>query len=335
MTVSPPIPDRRELKKAFGNFLTGVTVVTTQDSTGESRGFTANSFTSVSLEPPLLLVCLDHSAACFEAFANAEHFAVNILSDGQRSISGVFASKREDKFSGLRWTNVHGSPVLEGSIAWFACGVHERIAAGDHMILIGRVLDFGHRAATPLGYHNGNYVNFELERHAVEALHSAPVSVGAILEKDGKVLLMKANGRLRLPRGRSLGEKRGEAGSVFAELNKAGVRASVSFVYSLFQDSHDRLHLYYRGTIEDGPDPDNSEALLVSFQDIDWDALSDHAATMLRRYTNERAVNRFGVFIGSATSGFVKDVESEVHEVESDGDLARHLRAEGRGNWMC
>ena len=134
MTVSPPIPDRRELKKAFGNFLTGVTVVTTQDSTGESRGFTANSFTSVSLEPPLLLVCLDHSAACFEAFANAEHFAVNILSDGQRSISGVFASKREDKFSGLRWTNVHGSPVLEGSIAWFACGVHERIEHQRHHV---------------------------------------------------------------------------------------------------------------------------------------------------------------------------------------------------------
>jgi flavin reductase (DIM6/NTAB) family NADH-FMN oxidoreductase RutF len=313
MTASTPSKDSWELKKAFGNFLTGVTVVTTQDANGVCRGFTANSFTSVSLDPPLLLVCLDRSAVCFEAFAGATRFAVNILSDAQRSISNVFASKSEDKFSGLAWQAVHDSPVLNGCMSWFACDVHDRMDAGDHMILIGRVLDFGHRQATPLGYHNGNYVNFELERHAVEALYSAPVSVGAILEKDGKVLLIKGRQRVRLPRGRSLGEKRAEPGSVFAELRRVGVRASVSFVYSLFHDEHDRLHLYYRGTIEDGPDPANPDAMLVAFQDVEWDSLSDHAATLIRRYASERAVNRFGVFVGSAASGMLSDVGSEIH----------------------
>lgn len=155
--------DRSELRRAFGCFVTGVTIVTTV-ADGGPRGFTANSFTSVSLDPPLLLVCVAKSAGSYDIFRRAPSFAVNILHRDQREISATFASPRDDKFAGLRWiTGETGSPLLSECAAWFDCSSYDQIEAGDHTILIGRVLAFSHTPLSPLGYHRGGYLGLDVE----------------------------------------------------------------------------------------------------------------------------------------------------------------------------
>jgi flavin reductase (DIM6/NTAB) family NADH-FMN oxidoreductase RutF len=152
--------DIAELRRTLGSFLTGVAVATTLDEKGNPKGFTANSFTSVSLDPPLVLVCVDKSAGCYPAFAATSHFAINILCDAQQHVSRAFASKSSDKFAGMAWVSgITGSPLFPDSAAWLDCGLHNRVEAGDHLIVIGRVLSFGHSPATrPLGYHRGSYI---------------------------------------------------------------------------------------------------------------------------------------------------------------------------------
>src|ERR1700754_1916090 len=93
-----PLFDARAFRRALGNFVTGVTIVTTIDAVGRPRGLTVNSFTSVSLSPPLVLACIANTAASYEVFRQSKAFAINILSEDQRSISDLFASKAEDKF---------------------------------------------------------------------------------------------------------------------------------------------------------------------------------------------------------------------------------------------
>jgi len=156
--------DIAEFRKALGAFMTGVTVVTTMSSDGTPRGITANSFTSVSLQPPLILVCLAHSAASHHVFTATEAFAVSILNKEQRAISAKFASSRSDKFVGTEWHRaITGSPIIQSSGAWLDCVKHDAIDAGDHTILIGRVVGFGHRPSMPLGYFGGQYVSLDMQ----------------------------------------------------------------------------------------------------------------------------------------------------------------------------
>jgi flavin reductase (DIM6/NTAB) family NADH-FMN oxidoreductase RutF len=154
--------DVSELRRALGSFATGVAVATTLDSKGIPKGFTANSFTSVSLDPPLVLVCVDKAASCYPAFAGTSHFGINILSQGQQHVSRAFASKLADKFEGMPWVSgVTGSPIFPESTAWLDCKLHQRVEAGDHLIVIGEVLSFGHAPVQPaLGYHRGGYIAF-------------------------------------------------------------------------------------------------------------------------------------------------------------------------------
>jgi flavin reductase (DIM6/NTAB) family NADH-FMN oxidoreductase RutF len=154
--------DIAEFRKALGAFVTGVTVVTTLSRDGIPRGLTANSFTSVSLQPPLILVCLARTAASHRVFTEAEAFAVSILSKEQRLISSKFASSRSDKFVDVEWHSaVTGSPIIKFSSAWLDCVRHDTIDAGDHTILVGRVEDFGHGPGMPLGYYRGRYVSVD------------------------------------------------------------------------------------------------------------------------------------------------------------------------------
>jgi flavin reductase (DIM6/NTAB) family NADH-FMN oxidoreductase RutF len=157
--------DIGELRRALGSFATGVAVATTLDSGGKPKGFTANSFTSVSLDPPLVLVCVDKAASCYPAFAGSHHFGINILSHGQQHVSKTFASKLADKFEGMPWmSGVTGSPIFPDATAWLDCKLHQRIEAGDHLIVIGEVLSFGHAPTQPaLGYHRGGYIAFGTE----------------------------------------------------------------------------------------------------------------------------------------------------------------------------
>jgi flavin reductase (DIM6/NTAB) family NADH-FMN oxidoreductase RutF len=166
--------DVAEFRKALGAFVTGVTVVTTKSRSGAPRGVTANSFTSVSLNPPLILVCLARSAKSHPVFTETEEFAVSILSKEQRAISSKFASSNPDKFVDVDWhTSVTGSPIIRHSSAWLDCVKHDMVDAGDHTILIGRVRDFGHRPSMPLGYYRGQYIALDAKPLSPPDCHSS------------------------------------------------------------------------------------------------------------------------------------------------------------------
>ncbi len=133
--------DPRTLRDALGCFATGVTVVTCLDPEGRPIGLTANSFTSVSLDPPLLLVCVAKTAASGAALTAAKHFAVNVLQTGQQPASIRFATRDEDRFGSTPWsTGETGAPVLMDSLGVFECAVHAVHEGGDHHILVGEVV---------------------------------------------------------------------------------------------------------------------------------------------------------------------------------------------------
>ena len=154
-----PELDREALRRALGAFATGVTIVTARArGTGEPVGFTANSFTSVSLDPPLLLVCLAHTALSYRVFREAESFAVNVLAAEQEETARLFATRGADKFGATRWhPGILGAPLIEGCLARFDCAMHERLTAGDHDILMGRVIDFSHKPGRALLFHGGAF----------------------------------------------------------------------------------------------------------------------------------------------------------------------------------
>lgn len=159
--------DARALRDAFGAFLTGVTVVTTVDDAGAPIGFTANSFTSVSLDPPLLLVCLAKTSRNYATLTAAKGFGVNILSEGQKDVSNTFARPVEDRFAAVDWRmGPYGSPVFADVAAWFDCATHDVVDAGDHVILIGRVEGFDNSGKTGLGYARGGYFTPALAERA-------------------------------------------------------------------------------------------------------------------------------------------------------------------------
>ena len=145
------------LRRALGQFATGVTVVTTMTQQGPI-GLTANSFASVSLDPPLVLWSLDRASDRFEPFAQAQHYAINVLSAEQRHLSEAFASFAVEPFEDLGCTPGLGdAPLVPGSVATFECesaGAHD---GGDHVVLIGKVGRFDATGAAPLVFHQGRY----------------------------------------------------------------------------------------------------------------------------------------------------------------------------------
>ncbi|THG37844.1 alpha/beta fold hydrolase [Sphingomonas olei] len=151
--------DARTLRDALGCFATGVTIVTAMTLDGTPIGLTANSFTSVSLDPPLLLVCIANSAGSAPALAVAERFAVNVLQIGQQPASNRFAGKGEDRFAATDWApGENGAPVLAGSLSAFECTRHAVHGGGDHFILVGRVTRATFEPQRdPLLYFRGKY----------------------------------------------------------------------------------------------------------------------------------------------------------------------------------
>ncbi|MBU8919418.1 flavin reductase family protein [Bacillus sp. FJAT-29953] len=153
--------DKRAFRDCCGQFLTGVTVITTVDTEGNDVGITANSFTSVSLEPPLVLVCIDNKIHSFDAFRNAKSYAVHILTENQEKISGFFATKGADKFSSVETeTGINNIPLLKDYLVRMECNVVNQVEAGDHIILIGEVqsLQRSNEDRKPLGFYSGKYV---------------------------------------------------------------------------------------------------------------------------------------------------------------------------------
>ncbi|MFC4499206.1 MULTISPECIES: flavin reductase family protein [Streptomyces] len=148
--------DQRELRQIFGRFATGVAVITAKYS-GELFGVTVNSFTSLSLDPPLILFCL-HSRSSFRAALGVgASFTVNILSEEQREISTLFASGADRFLKVNSLPGLGGSPVLTNSLAYVTCRVAQEVPGGDHVIVIGKVVDIGllRRTGAPLGFYAG------------------------------------------------------------------------------------------------------------------------------------------------------------------------------------
>ena len=151
--------DPRTLRDALGCFATGVTVVTCFDGDGEPVGLTANSFTSLSLDPPLLLVCVAKAAASAVPLSSATNFAVNVLQTGQQPASITFSTRVEDRFGCTEWSvGEHGAPVLMESLSVFECRRHAIHDGGDHFILVGEVVKASFESGLdPLLYFRGRY----------------------------------------------------------------------------------------------------------------------------------------------------------------------------------
>jgi flavin reductase (DIM6/NTAB) family NADH-FMN oxidoreductase RutF len=151
--------DARTLRDAMGCFATGITIITSRDADGTPIGLTANSFTSLSLDPPLLLVCVANTAGSAPVLREAEHFAVNLLQVSQQAASNRFAGKGEDRFAATAWSpGETGMPLIDGALGAFECKRHAIHDGGDHFILVGEVLraQFEPRR-DPLLYFRGKY----------------------------------------------------------------------------------------------------------------------------------------------------------------------------------
>ena len=150
--------DSARFRTILGHFATGVTVVTGHGSDGPS-GLAANSFTSVSLDPPLVLVCMAHTSSTWPAIRESGSFAVNILGEHQEETCRRFGAKAGDRFEGVAWTAGRtGSPILGDAIAYLDCVIDAQHEAGDHMIVVGRVVDLGQSAeGGPLLFWRGGY----------------------------------------------------------------------------------------------------------------------------------------------------------------------------------
>lgn len=150
--------DLRDFRGALGQFATGVTVVTTLGTDGRKVGMTANSFTSVSMEPPLVLWCPSKRAPSLADFEDATHFAINILASDQHVLSRQFATPATDKFAGAETTEgIAGIPLLDGAVATFQCRTVSRHDAGDHVIYVGEVEKYENTGGAPLVFHSGKY----------------------------------------------------------------------------------------------------------------------------------------------------------------------------------
>jgi flavin reductase (DIM6/NTAB) family NADH-FMN oxidoreductase RutF len=150
--------DRRELRRTLGQFATGVTVVTTRGAGGRPVGLTANSFSSVSLDPPLVLWSLSRGSPSLADFLDASHFGITVLAAGQHHLSRRFSTPQSDKFQGVAWCEgPAGVPLLEGVLARFVCRNVRQYDGGDHVILIGEIERHECFTGEPLVFHCGCY----------------------------------------------------------------------------------------------------------------------------------------------------------------------------------
>lgn len=162
---SSPMPNTLSLnsdlfRRACSKFATGIVVATTYD--GRPHGLTVNSFTSVSLDPPLILFCINFSANILPVFQKASHFAINILESDQEAVSSAFAFRGQDRFEGVNWRPGIGmAPVLEGTLATLECKMHSVIEAGDHAIFIGEALTASVGTGEPLLYFDSRYTRLK------------------------------------------------------------------------------------------------------------------------------------------------------------------------------
>jgi flavin reductase (DIM6/NTAB) family NADH-FMN oxidoreductase RutF len=147
-----------EFRAAMSRFVSGVTVVTTFGKHNRPVGITVSAFSSASLEPPLVLACIDKRASLHDHLTEGRYFAVNILGEDQQDVSRLFASKDEDRFEGARYRlGTTGAPLLDGALAYVECRVVHAYPAGDHTIIVGEVESTSVGDHKPLAYYRGGY----------------------------------------------------------------------------------------------------------------------------------------------------------------------------------
>jgi len=157
-----PTFEEAHFRQVLGHFATGITIITTVDEDGPV-GFTCQSFMSLSMDPPLVGFSPSRTSATWPRIEKTEHFCVNILSDRQEDVCRVFATKSQDKFSGVGWRRGRtGAPVLHEVLGWIEASIQTVHDAGDHLLVVGRVLDLGMgQEGRPLLFYRGGYGRFE------------------------------------------------------------------------------------------------------------------------------------------------------------------------------
>ncbi len=297
-----------ELRKAFGAFMTGVTVVTAYTADGVEVGFTANSFTSVSLEPPLVLVCPSRALTSFDAFNTCESFTVNVLAEDQQEISNVFARPIDDRYSQAEWhKDSLGNPVFSGVSAFFSCTIHKRVDAGDHMVLIGEVLAFEVNDKPGLGYANGGYFSLGLERLVAEMPRaSRPSHVGAIIEHENCVLLTSTQAGWRPPEVK-IESRAGSLLKLRDHLLLSGISVQFGPVYAVFENQVGEYSTYYRGFSHDETSGGIGQYVPVEKLDL-INFASPAIADMMKRWVLERKHGVFRLYVGDELQGGVHAV---------------------------
>jgi flavin reductase (DIM6/NTAB) family NADH-FMN oxidoreductase RutF len=155
--------DQLEFRRVMGHFATGVTIITTHDGAGKLTGLTANAVSSVSLDPPLVLVCVDKKSESYPSFGQTNVFAVNILAHDQETLSRRFAKSGGDKFTGVGYrAGATGAPLLAGALAHLECEIRHSFDAGDHTIFVGEAVEIdAESGGEPLLYFRGGYRNLD------------------------------------------------------------------------------------------------------------------------------------------------------------------------------
>ena len=302
--------DSKALRGAFSSYMTGVTVVTACAEDGSLVGFTANSFTSVSLDPPLLLVCPGNHLNSYSVFEHCSHFAVNILSDAQESVSNEFARSNDDRFSAVDWqADDNGCPIIEGTSAAFSCRVHSRHTMGDHLVLIGEVLGFEHSGKPGLGYCSSGYFTLGREREAnAVATTGLTGFTGVIVEHQGQLLLSDNNGVKSVPH---IAVEKGEGArsALNNHLRLQGLNITLGPVYSIYDD-HTNGHRYTFFTAKASTDASANMGSYCPIDTLPESTFIDGAqADMVKRYCAEYQTQEFGLYVGDA-------IEGEVHHGE-------------------
>jgi flavin reductase (DIM6/NTAB) family NADH-FMN oxidoreductase RutF len=301
--------DPRALRDAFGAFPTGVTVVTACDGDGNPIGFTANSFTSVSLNPPLLLVCLAKTSRNFAIMTGAPHFAINVLSETQKDVSNTFARPVEDRFAAVEWARGSaGCPIFSNVAAWFECAMEQVIEAGDHVILMGRIEAFDNSGRNGLGYARGGYFTPTLASKAVSAASEGNIELAAVVERRGEVLLLGED-VLSLPSVDAYDGNPTEALQTYLE-SLTGLKVSIGFLYSVYEGKSDgKQHIVYHAVAGEG-EPAGGRFVkpdaLVSAK-----FKTSSTADIVNRFAMESSIGNFGVYFGDETGGTVHPIPAK------------------------
>jgi len=156
---------QEQFRNALGSFASGVTAVTTKDANGKLLGITVSAFCSVSLSPPMVLICIEKTAGCHYAFEESNVFVVNILREGEAETSELFASVIDNKFEEIDYSlGIDGVPILTNALATLECRVKFSYHGGDHSIFVGEVENVSVDDGSPLMYFRGNYGRFEIDQ---------------------------------------------------------------------------------------------------------------------------------------------------------------------------